>query len=59
MAAAGARRGGPRPGGSRRGSRRVVRGYGAPTWIDLWVSETSTVVFLHGDVVWDEVLEQG
>jgi hypothetical protein len=37
-------RGGSRP--------RFVRGYGSPTWIDVWTSDESTVVFAHGDVVW-------
>jgi len=36
---------------------RFVKGYGSPTWIDLWKSEASTVVFLHGDVEWGDALE--
>lgn len=36
---------------------RFVKGYGSPTWIDLWEGEASTVVFLHGDVEWGDVLD--
>lgn len=36
------------------GSPRFVKGFGSPTWIDEWSSESSTVVFLHGDVKWGE-----
>lgn len=33
---------------------RFVKGYGSPTWIDEWSSDSSTVVFLHGDVEWGD-----
>lgn len=36
---------------------RFVKGYGSPTWIDLWEGEESTVVFLHGDVEWGDMLD--
>jgi hypothetical protein len=26
--------------------------YGSPTWIDMWVGEGESVIFLHGDVRW-------
>lgn len=35
---------------------RFVKGYGSPTWIDLWRSEVGLVVFAHGDVEWGEAL---
>lgn len=35
---------------------RLVKGFGSPTWIDLWESDVSVVVFLHGDVEWGEAL---
>lgn len=31
-----------------------VKGQGAPTWLDLWESEGTLVVFAHGDVVWGD-----
>jgi len=37
-------RGGPGP--------RFVKGYGSPTWIDVWTSDESRVVYAHGDVSW-------
>ena len=36
---------------------RFVKGYGSPAWIDLWEGEESTVVFLHGDVEWGDMLD--
>jgi hypothetical protein len=38
------------------GSPRFVTGFGSPTWIDVWTSDSSTVVFLHGDVKWGDAL---
>lgn len=35
---------------------RFVKGYGSPTWIDEWAGEDVSVVFLHGDVAWGDVL---
>jgi len=39
---------------ARGGAPRLVKGYGSPTWIDLWTGGTRSVVFLHGDVRWDD-----
>jgi len=36
------------------GNPRFVKGYGSPTWIDEWSSESGAVVFLHGDVKWGD-----
>ncbi len=33
-----------------------VRGYGSPTWIDVWASSETTVVFAHGDVRWSDFM---
>lgn len=38
------------------GKPKFVKGYGSPTWIDIWKSDSSTVVFLHGDVKWGDEL---
>ncbi len=35
---------------------RFVKGYGSPTWIDLWESDAGSVVYAHGDVEWGDVL---
>lgn len=34
------------------GKPRLVRGYGAPTWIDLWRGDGVEAVLAHGDVEW-------
>ncbi len=39
-----------------RGAPAFVRGYGAPTWIDVWEGEGHTIVFAHGDVQWGTLL---
>lgn len=31
---------------------RFVKGYGSPTWIDVWEGDSGKVVFAHGDVKW-------
>jgi hypothetical protein len=36
---------------------RFVKGFGAPTWIDLWTDGTREVVFAHGDVEWGSLSE--
>ena len=33
-----------------------VRGFGSPTWIDLWPGNDRQVVFAHGDVKWGSML---
>jgi hypothetical protein len=33
-----------------------VKGYGSPTWIDLWSGDGVAVVFAHGDVEWGDAL---
>ena len=33
-----------------------VRGFGSPTWIDLWSGKDRQVVFAHGDVKWGSIL---
>jgi hypothetical protein len=38
------------------GKPEFIRGYGSPTWIDYWIGESETVVFLHGDVKWGDEL---
>ena len=38
------------------GPPRFVRGSTLPTFIDVWTNEGTTVVFLHGDVQWAELL---
>ena len=38
-----------------RGAPSYVRGYGAPSWIDLWQGDGARVVFLHGDVRWGDL----
>lgn len=38
------------------GPPRFVRGHNSPTFIDVWASADSTVVFLHGAVQWAELL---
>lgn len=35
---------------------RFVKGYGSPTWIDLWHGEGGPVVYAHGDVEWGDAL---
>lgn len=35
---------------------KFVKGFGSPTWIDLWRGDGSTVVFAHGDVEWGDML---
>ena len=39
-----------------RGAPAFVRGYGAPTWIDVWEGDGQSVVFAHGDVRWGTLL---
>lgn len=36
---------------------RFVKGFGAPTWIDLWEGDATVVVFLHGDVEWGDSVD--
>ena len=43
-------------GGLARTSPRFVKGYGAPTWIDVWQGEDGYVVYAHGDVEWGDAL---
>lgn len=33
---------------------RFVKGYGSPTWIDLWEGDGGFVVYAHGDVEWGD-----
>lgn len=40
------------------GPPRFVRGHNSPTFIDVWANAETTVVFLHGDVQWAELLPQ-
>lgn len=42
-------RSGPKP--------RYVKGFGSPTWIDLWADGSSQVVFAHGDVEWGSIAD--
>jgi hypothetical protein len=37
---------------------RLVKGHGAPTWVDLWTDGTRKVVFAHGDVDWGSLTER-
>jgi hypothetical protein len=39
-----------------RGEPAFVRGFGSPTWIDLWSGNDRQVVFAHGDVKWGSIL---
>lgn len=36
---------------------RYVKGFEAPTWIDLWTDDTTQVVFAHGDVEWGSIAD--
>jgi hypothetical protein len=38
------------------GEPTFVRGFGSPTWIDLWSGDGRQVVFAHGDVKWGSIL---
>ena len=38
------------------GTPTFVRGFGSPTWIDLWSGDDRQVVFAHGDVKWGSIL---
>jgi hypothetical protein len=38
------------------GEPTFVRGFGSPTWIDLWLGNDRQVVFAHGDVKWGSML---
>jgi hypothetical protein len=38
------------------GEPTFVRGFGSPTWIDLWSGDDRQVVFAHGDVKWGSIL---
>lgn len=38
------------------GEPTFVRGFGSPTWIDLWSANDRQVVFAHGDVKWGSML---
>lgn len=40
-------RGGPKP--------AYVKGYGSPTWIDVWTNDDTTVVYAHGDIEWGKL----
>jgi len=32
----------------------LIASHGVPTWIDVWSSDESVVVYLHGDVRWGD-----
>ncbi len=36
---------------------RFADRHGAPTWLDVWAGDQSSVVFAHGDVSWGNTLE--
>ncbi len=38
------------------GTPHFVKGFGSPTWFDLWSGTTQTLVFAHGDVRWSDVM---
>ena len=35
---------------------KFIKGYGSPTWIEIWQGDGPSVVYAHGDVEWGDVM---